>query len=337
MERYRKYKKRIIILVILFLAAVIVAGGSILYVNNHRAQVAVHEYHRYGEEQVIAHEYEEEQGTVLKYEQDYPELYQEELRIIFGEDCEIGEKNTIFVEGHDCDCGISESSYQYDTWEVTYHDWRGETFTQTIENHYSLEKLQYYWLKSHLNQYYDKKYVMDYFDDETFIGYTDTNIIKGAYCSVSIGVYPYTYSKDPESEYQRIQEGNHKYHEQLLAAYRERDTMLRLPELNCEEIYNQYPITTSFYLSIDDQELSGEEKAVHEKAVQDRILEMIQAIQDETDDTCNLEVRVTSAKGYEDLYDGEREWRYRILQGKPIEPDTIYSLAHAHAYEGIYW
>ncbi len=56
----------------------------------------------------------------------YPEIYQEELRIIFGEDCEIGEKNTIFVEGEDCDCGSSSSSYQYDTWEVTYHDRRGE-------------------------------------------------------------------------------------------------------------------------------------------------------------------------------------------------------------------
>ena len=137
----------------------------------------------------------------------------------------------------------------------------------------------------------------------------------------------------------RIDEGNHKYQEQLLAAFRDRNTMLRLSELNYEEIYNQYPITTDFDLSIDDRELSGEEKAVHEKAVQDRVLEMIQAIQRETDGTCNLIVRVDSANGYESLYDGANEWRYYILQGKQIESEgeANYAIANAYAYEGIYW
>ena len=63
-----------------------------------------------------------------------------------------------------------------------------------------------------------------------------------------------------------------------------------------------------FHLSIDDLELTGEKKAVHVKAVQDRILEMIQVIKNETDDTCNLIVLVDSANGHEDIYDGERSW-----------------------------
>ena len=85
--------------------------------------------------------------------------------------------------------------------------------------------------------------------------------------------------------------------------------------------------------------MSGEEKAVHEKAVQGRVLEMIQAIQRETDGTCNLIVRVDSANGYEDLYDGAREWRYYILQGKQIESEgeSNYAIANAYAYEGVYW
>lgn len=339
MTGYRKkYSKRVLIPVILFFVAVIVAGGSILYVNHYRVQVTRHEYHNYynyyGEEPVIAYEYKDEQGSVLKYEEDYPEIYQEELRIIFGEDCEIGEKNTIFVEGDDCDCGISESSYQYDEWEVTYHDWRGETFTQMIDNRHSLQSLQHSWLANHLNQYYEKRYLFDYFDEGTFEELR-------TYCSVHIGFGGYSYSGDTKEEYDRIGEGNREFKEQLWAAYKNRDTMLRLSELNCEEIYNHYPLYANFHLSIDDRELSGEEKAVHEKAVQGRVLEMIQAIQRETDDTCNLIVQVVSAGAYEDLYDGKKSWRYYILQGKQFEPEgepnVSYSWAHAYAYEGIYW
>lgn len=160
-------------------------------------------------------------------------------------------------------------------------------------------------------------------------------------CSVSIGIGGYSYFGDQKKEFDRIGAGGRKYQEQLIAAYRDRNTMLRLPELDYEEIYKHYPMKARFFLSIDDRELSGEEKAVHEKAVQDRVLEMIQAIQLETDDTCNLIVQVDSANGYEDLYDGARDWRYYILQGKRFEPEgepnISYCWAHAYAYEGIYW
>lgn len=312
MERYGKYKKRIIILAIIFLAA----GGCVLFFYNYKKAHTVPEH---------------------IYVEDYPEIYAEELRIIFGEDCEIGEKKTFYEEGEVCGCGWITPTEQFDEWEVTYHDWRGETFTQTINNMYSLESLQDSWLKSHLEQYYEKKYLIDYFDEGTF-----EELTKRTYCYVSIGVGGLSgYTLDTEKEYDRIKAGNRKYKEQLLAAYKNRDTMLRLSELNCEEIYEQYPMIASFNLSIDDPELSGEEKAVHEKAVQDRVLEMIQAIQSETDDTCNLEVNVVSANGHEDLYDGKKSWRYYILQGKQFEPEgepnISYSFAHAHAYEGIYW
>ena len=124
--------------------------------------------------------------------------------------------------------------------------------------------------------------------------------------------------------------------------------MLRLSELNCEEIYNLYPMITNFRLSIDDRELSGEEKAVCEKTVQDRVHEMIKAIRSETDDTCNLVIEVVSANCYADLYDGADRWLYYILQGEQMEmerepnissygSDRVYALAHAYAYEGIYW
>nr|MDE7283595.1 hypothetical protein [Lachnospiraceae bacterium] len=278
----------------------------------------------------------EQKVPVEIYVEDYPEIYAEELRIIFGEDCEIGEKKTFYQEGEICGCGWVDPTIQHDTWEVTYHDRMGETYTQTINNMFSLESLQCSWLKSHLEQYYEKKYLIDYFDEGTL-----EELTKRSYCHVYIGVDGFSYTTDTQKEYKRIREGNRKYKEQLLAAYSDRDTLLRLSELNCEEIYNHYPIKTSFHLSIDDIELSGEEKAVHEKVVQERILEMMQAIQSETDNTCNLEVQVVSAHGHEDLYDGAPSWRYYILQGKQFKPEKetniSYDYAHAYAYEGIYW
>ena len=264
------------------------------------------------------------------YVEDYPEIYAEELRIIFGEDCEIGEKETFYEEGYICGCGDFLPNVQYDTWEVTYHDRSGETFTQTIDNRESLESLQCSWLKSHLEQYYEKKYLIDYFDDE--------ELTRKTYCHVYIG-FSGSSTSDKKEEHDRIEAGNRRYKKQLLETYADRNTMLRLSELNCEEIYNHYPLTARFRLSIDDGELSGEEKAVHEKAVLDSAFEMIQAIQSETDGTCNLVVNVVSADGDEDLYDGTPGWLYYVLQGKQFVPDTYdaYSFAHAYAYEGIYW
>ncbi|MDE5866825.1 MAG: hypothetical protein K2H31_09535 [Lachnospiraceae bacterium] len=303
---YRKNKKKVVFFAILFLVA---AGGIILYFRNRVPKEI--------------------------YVEDYPEIYAEELRIIFGEDYEIGEKETFYEEGYICSCGEVMPTVQYDTWEVTYHDWSGETFTQTIDNRDSLESLQYSWLKNHLKQYYEKKYLIDYFDEGTF-----EELTRKTHCYVYIGVEGGS-TADKKEEHDRIEAGNRKYQKQLLAAYGDKDTMLRLSELNYKEIYDHYPIIAGFHLSIDDGELSGEEKEIHERAVQDRILEMIQAIQSEKDDTCNLRVYVTSADGDEDLYDDARSWRYDILQGKQFEsekdPVGSYYFAHAYAYEGIYW
>lgn len=309
---YRKIYRKQLVKAIIFFAAVIAADGIISYFHNHK------------------------QEKVEVYIEDYPQIYAEELRIIFGEDCEIGEKNTVFKEGVDCSCGYTAPALQYDTWEVTYHDWKGETFTQTIDNRKSLESLQYSWLPKHLKQYYEQKYLIDYFDEGTF-----EELIRRTDCFVFIGVGASGFTMDEKEEYDRVKVGNQEYKEQLLAAYRDRDTMLRLSELNYGEIYEHYPMKVTFDLVIDDLELSGEEKAIREKAVQDRVLEIIQAMQSETGDTCNLEVLVTSANVHEDLYDGAQSWRYCILQGKQFEPEgdqtRNYDFAHAYAYEGIYW
>ncbi len=59
------------------------------------------------------------------YTEDYTELYEEELRLIFGEDYQIGEKETITIEGEDCSCGYHSDTYIYDQWEISYEDQLG--------------------------------------------------------------------------------------------------------------------------------------------------------------------------------------------------------------------
>ncbi len=327
-----RYKRRVLIAVIVLLA-VVLSGAGIIYFINRRQSVVT----QYVERRPASHE----KDGVIYYQENYPEIYSEELRIIFGEDCKIGEKETIYVEGEECECGYCAAGYQYDTWTVTYHDRDGVTFTQTIDNSNSLESLQLSWLKNHMGRYYEKKYLLDYFEEGTFMGLTETGTAKLTHCTVTVGIGGYSYTMNQKEEFDRIAAGGQKYQEQLLTAYQNKDTMLRLSELNYEEVYLQFPMKATFFLSIDDKGLSGEEKAVHEKAVQSRVSEMMQEILKDTEYTCNLQVNVNSANGYEDMYDGARDWRYYILQGKQIEPDgepTIgYSWAHAYAYEGIFW
>lgn len=317
-------KKRIIIAVVLLFTAA-VAGGGIFYFVNRQQEPLEYVVHRSASYEKDGMDY---------YSEDYPQVYSEELGIIFGEGYKVGEKKSVYMEGEDCDCGICSTGYWYDTWEVTYHDQAGETFTQTIDNRYSLEYLELTWLKNHLAQYYEKKYIVKFFDEGTFeeLSWNDH------YCSVHIGIGVYNCPSNKEM-YEKVSAGNGKYKRQLLASYKDPVTMIRLPEINYDEVYNQFPMETSFYFSIDDKELSGEEKAVHEKEIKSRALEMIDEILRDTEDTCNIRVDITSANGYEDLYDGTGEWNYYILQGKQIEFDGYdsFSRAHADLYKGILW
>ena len=47
------------------------------------------------------------------YKEDYALIYENELRDMFGPDCEIGEKRTITIEAEDCGCGYHSDCYIY--------------------------------------------------------------------------------------------------------------------------------------------------------------------------------------------------------------------------------
>lgn len=276
----------------------------------------------------------------VRYTEDYPQIYKDQLQIIFGEDYTIGEKERIVIEGEDCSCGYHSSTYEYDEWKITYQDQRGRTFTQTLNNTASLESQQLSWLRSQLEQYYMQKYVSDFFEEGTFEDLSTGEKHGRTYCSVVIGNPVGSYTSDKKEEYKRIQEAGKEYKERLRQQLQDEEHMLRLQEVDYENIFNCFPVKAGFHLCIDDEDLSGAEKEEHERAVQKRVMDMINAVKQETGDTCNLRIQVNSAHGSCDLYDGARDWRYFILQGKQISPEDTFDGFEwelFYAYEGIYW
>lgn len=241
---------------------------------------------------------------------DYSEIYKNQLQIICGEDYVIGEKETIVIEGEDCDCGYHADDFEYNEWKISYQDQNGQIYEQTLDNKSSLESQQLSWLASQLEQYYTQKYLIDFFKEGTFEDLSVGGKHGRTYCSVTIGSPVYSYTSDQKEEFERIKEAGKGYKEQLLKQLQKEKNMLRLREVDYENIFNCYPVEVSFHLCIDDEALSGAEKEKFEKAVQERVMEMIQAIKQETSDTCNLRIQVNSAHGHCDLYDGSRDWRY---------------------------
>ena len=277
---------------------------------------------------------------IVRCTEDYSKIYKDQLQTIFGDGYTIGEKETIVIEGEDCSCGYHSASYEYNEWEISYKDQNGQTFTQTLNNTTSLEAQQLSWLRSQLEQYYMQKYVSDFFEEGTFQDLSIGERHGRTYCSVIIGCPVGSYTSDKKEEFDRIQKAGKIYKEQLLEQLREEENLLRLQEVDYDNIFNRFPVEVRFHLSIDDEMLSGAEKEKHERAVQERAEEMIQAIRQETNDACNLRIQICSANGHCDLYDGSRDWRYFILQGKQIKPENTFDGLEweiFYAYEGIYW
>lgn len=285
-----KRKKMILILLSVFgLIIIIMAVMGISYYNRH----------------VI---------KTICYTEDYTELYEEELRLIFGEDYQIGEKETVTIEGEDCSCGYHLDTYIYDQWEISYEDQLGQKYTQILNNKNDLENQQTRWLKEQLEQHYRKQFLVDCFEEGTFQDLSvEENGRTYCYCFILYSV-------------------------KLLNTLRDKENMIHLWELDYEQIFKDFPVKVSLHLSIDDLELSGEEKAEFERAVKEKTLQMIDEIKKESGNTCNLVVNICCAQGKEKLYDGESNWYYYILQGEPFETgNESYDEKLVESYEGFFW
>lgn len=306
--------KKVILISLIFLvltvAAVTVVTG-VLYYNRHAVKT-------------------------IYYTEDYTEVYKEELQIIFGKNCRIGEKETITIEGEDCSCGYHSDTYIYDQWEITYEDQLGQRYTQTLNNKNTLENQQLGWLEEQLEQHYKKQFLVEHFAEGTL---QDLSVEENGrtYCFVFLGNPVKGFKGGEEEDYDRAREAGRKYWEQLLEALGNKENMIHLWELDYQQIFRNFPMYVSLHLSIDDEELAGDEKAEFEEVIREKNLQMMEAVKEESGYTCNLHVHICCAQGKEKLYDGESSWHYYLLQGETLEAGRSYDWELFGSYEGVFW
>ena len=275
----------------------------------------------------------------IYYTEDYTELYKEELRIIFGENYRIGEKETITIEGEDCSSGYHADTAIYDQWEISYEDRLGQKYTQTLNNKDTLENQQLRWLEEQLEQHYKKQFLVEHFEEGML---QDLSVEENGrtYCFVFIGNPVKSSTSAEKEEYDRARKAGYRYWEQLLDALGDKENMIHLWELDYQQIFRDFPMKVSLHLSIDDEKLAGDEKAEFEKAVREKTLQVLEAVKAESSNTCNLNVNICCAQGREKLYDGEGNWNYRLLQGEKVETGgdyKDYDWEVFESYEGVFW
>lgn len=157
------------------------------------------------------------------------------------------------------------------------------------------------------------------------------------YCFVFMGNPVKSWTSAEKEAYDRAKEAGRIYWEQLLESLGDKENMIHLWELDYQQIFRDFPMYVSLHLSIDDEELTGDEKAELEEAVREKVLQMMEEVKEESDYTCNLTVQVCCAQGKEKLYDGESNWWYYLIQGETPEAGRSYEWGLFDSYAGVFW
>lgn len=246
-----------------------------------------------------------QQHRIFYYGDDYAKDYAGQLEMIFGPDYEISEKERIVIEGEICGCGWYTNGVEYDQWEITYKDRYGQEFTQILNNKEGLENQQLTWLKKQLEQHYTQKYIIEYFEEGSF---EDVSIDGSGRtdCHIRLANTSISYTMEQDKEYHRIKELVEQYKRELLNDLKKEECMLCLYDLDYEEIFNKFPLQIYMQFSINDLELAGDNQIEFEKDIQEKILKMMDELNEETDFSCNLEVYIRRPNGADALYDGAK-------------------------------
>lgn len=226
----------------------------------------------------------------LVYEDDYASIYSEELKIVFGPDCKVGDKKDIIIEGKSCSCGYHQDTLIYDEWEITYKDQYGQTYVQTMNNMESFEEQQIEWLTNQMEEHYKANQLKDYFDQDTLEGIE----IKGngrSYADVFFGNPINGWSTD--EDYKELSDADSKeraYKKELVERLSDPDNMISLYELDYSQVYKIYPVRLDIHLQIEDMSISADEVSDYEKAYQEKLDKIAEEILKESENTCHMDM-----------------------------------------------
>ena len=274
------------------------------------------------------------------YKEDYALIYENELRDMFGPDCEIGEKRTVTIEVEDCGCGYHSDGYIYDEWTLTYKDQEGYTHTQIMNNMTEPKYQQLSWLKYQLASYYKQKYMLAPFPEGTFQDLSVEDYMGKSYCFAFIGYPVGGVTMDEKEEYDRTKAAADQYMNRLRESLLDEQNRITFYNLDYTTVFNTYPVNISMDFSIDDADLQGMKKEAHEKQILNKISEIMENFRKDTAYTGNLAVSVSSNNGSCELYNGKKSQSYYILRGEwfqPEESNREYEWQLYFSYEDIFW
>ena len=255
------------------------------------------------------------------YTDDYPTLYQNELKEIFG-DYTLGERVEKHVDGETCSCGWYQDEMDWYEWEIAYTDACGQPMTCTMNNFQTLYYQQYEWLEDQIGTHFFTGYVERYYDGLLWE--------RGSYCFCSLGDFVNSYSNKGEESRMEIGKAYRKNLEQS-------EDRVPLYALSYRELLARYPTMLSVFVQLDDETMEERDWEEHFNDAVDRLEMLAAAMAEEIGDGLNLNAHIYSrAKSVE--LSRRKAWIY-YLRGKQTEGIGGSAFDHAvfESYIGRFW
>ena len=257
----------------------------------------------------------------LVYTDDYPTVYQEELKEIFG-DYTLGERIEQHSEGEDCSCGYHRDTLDWYEWQITYRDACGQTMTCTMNNYQTLYYQQYEWLEDQIGTHFFTGYVERYYDGLLWG--------RGSYCFCSLGDFVNSYSNKGEESPMEIGKAYRKNLEQS-------EDRVPLYALRYSDLLDRYPIVLSIFVQLDDETMEERDWEAHFNDAACRLEAMAAEMAEEIGDGLNLKAQVYSRAESVEL-NRRKTWIY-YLRGEQTKDVDPFSLDHMvfESYMGKFW
>ncbi|MBR4701746.1 MAG: hypothetical protein IKP19_08670 [Oscillospiraceae bacterium] len=183
----------------------------------------------------------------LVYTDDYPTMYEAELRQIFG-DYTLGPRTDRHIEGEDCSCGYHQDTVDCYEWDVTYTDALGKTVHCTLNNRASLWEQQVGWLEDQIEKHFYSSYVQRY--------YSGMLSESGSYCFCFIGRVCGSIRNGNAEEAANVQTGT-----DYLEALKKNEEPIPLAALSYPELFDRYPMRLSVQVRLREDNQTAEQYA----------------------------------------------------------------------------
>lgn len=260
----------------------------------------------------IIHRFLKEPIKTYTYTDDYPSLYADELRQIFG-DYSISERRDCNIPGETCSCGYHQDEINYYEWTITYTDCCGQTLECILKNSRPLYAQQIGWLEDQLETHIYTQYVDEYYGNELNE--------EASYCFCFLGDFCNSISSSDDRD---------QYRFDTTRAYREsieqEEVTIPLYSTSYSELVSGYPMIFSIHL------VMGPDTTMTANEFVSISYDMADVLAEDIGDDLNMQVRTC-----------DREHRgmdgFSILRGEYCEEYISNSLESTvfESYVGEYW